>query len=179
MASFDPEEDSIISRAQGGDKKAFELLYRRFAAPVYSLSLKITGSSELAEDLTQEVFVTAWKGLALFKKQSMFYTWLYRLAVRVILRKKASRNFQRRSDISVDSIAEDHTTSKAKYDSIDKIDIQRAISRLPLRTRSAVILFDIEGYSHKEISGMLGIREGTSKALVHRGRAQLKRELTK
>ncbi len=171
------DESAVVERARCGDIQAFELLYRRWVSPIYSLSLKMSGSSELAEDLTQEVFITAWEKLPLFNDRSSFFTWLYRLAVRVIMRKRSREHHYIRSSQPIESISGVHQEGRARYDASDKIDLQRSIARLPVRTRAALVLFDIEGYSHGEISRILGIREGTSKALVSRGRKQLAREL--
>lgn len=80
--------------------------------------------------------------------------------------------------VSLDVLSDEPAAKDNAYGSADKIDLQRAISHLPLRTRAAVVLFELEGYSHAEVSSIMNIREGTSKALVHRGRKLLRRELT-
>ncbi len=173
-----PDEADTISRAQAGDTGAYELLYRRYVSPIYSLAFRMTGSAELAEDLTQEIFIRVWSKLPGFRKESAFFTWLYTLAVRLIVRKRSASGMRHSAAVSLDSVAEEPIAAPAGYDAADAWDVRNAVARLPARTRAAVVLFDIEGYSHREIAGILGIREGTSKALVHRGREKLRGELT-
>jgi len=171
------EEAGAVTRVRAGDTEAYAFLYRRYVSPVYSLALRMTGSVELAEDLTQEAFILAWRKIAQFRGDSAFFTWLYTLSVRLILRKTSRLKRERPVGIPVESLSAEHIPVDAGYDRTAVWALRDAITRLPARTRIAVVLFDIEGYSHAEISALMHIREGTSKALLHRGRTQLKREL--
>jgi len=175
----DEEESDAIHRAQKGDTGAFSVLYRRYVSPVYSLALRMTGSVELAEDLTQEAFVLAWKKLPGFRGESAFFTWLYTISVRLFLRKAAREKREMENSAAIELVSTEQGRPAARYDQAAVWELREAIARLPPRTRAAVVLFDIEGRSHAEISALMGIREGTSKALLHRGRSSLKRELLK
>ncbi len=175
----DAEIPALVRGAQGGDTKAYEALYRRFLAPVYSLAFRMTGSVEQAEDLTQDIFVKAWQKLSLFRGESAFFTWLYRLALRICLRGRKGKAAHLPGNMPLEDNNLPQSSNGGRWDTDDRLDLLRAINRLPARTRAAVILFDIEGYTHAEVASLLNIREGTSKALVHRGRQRIKREVQK
>lgn len=178
MSCRDDEEiPELVTRAQQGDTDAFELLYRRFIGPVYTLAFRMTASREQAEDMTQEIFVKAWEKIHLFRGDSAFFTWLYRLALRICLRARKTKlpgEYREEMGQGTNNRAQGRSDQWSVEDSID---LQKAITRLPPRTRAAIILFDINGYSHQEVAGLLGIREGTSKALIHKGRRRLRQEI--
>ncbi len=173
----DGEITELVTRAQQGDTDAFELLYRRFIGPVYTLAFRMTASREQAEDLTQEIFIKAWEKLHLFRGDSAFFSWLYKLALRICLR---ARNSAQAGEYREEMGQSTNSRTQGRSDqwsAEDSIDLQKAITRLPPRTRAAIILFDINGYSHQEVAVLLGIREGTSKALIHKGRRRLRQEI--
>jgi RNA polymerase sigma-70 factor (ECF subfamily) len=165
------EDAQVISRAADGDLAAFEGLYRAHAGWVYGLCLRLTGQRQLAEDCTQESFVAAWRGLASFRKQSQFSTWLHRIAVNTVLNR---RRAERRSAlVSAEEHAESVAAVPGASDAAGPIDVERAIARLPRGARDVLVLVGIYGYTHEEAAAMLRIATGTSKAQLHRARALL------
>ena len=177
-------EAADIKAAAAGDRVAFERVYRRNAARVYSLCLRMTGSVSRAEELTQDVFVRVWEKLPLFRGESAFTTWMHSLAVNVVLsaRKTEALDFGRRAEQGGDG--DDETEAwdgAAGPDKVafsgERIDLERAIAKLPAGARRVFVLHDLEGYKHEELAGMLGITAGGSKAQLHRARLLLRKAL--
>jgi RNA polymerase sigma-70 factor (ECF subfamily) len=132
----------------------------------------MVGDKAEAEDLLQEIFLQAHSKLPSFEGRSTFGTWLYRLAVNRCLdhlRSAASRRqaLTRSFDESPEFLAARETT-------VHRLDLERAILQLPHSYRSAFLLHDVEGLGHREVADILGVAEGTSKALVHKARLKLR-----
>ena len=157
--------------AAGGDTEAFERLYRRHVAHVHSMCRRMIGDAE-ADDVTQEVFVRLWRKIDLFRGDSAFGTWLYRLAVNVILGRRTVIGSYRSRFPGVDPtglpIAGRRTTPELR------MDFETAIARLPEGARKVFVLHDIEGYTHEEIGTLLDVTAGTSKSQLHRARMALR-----
>jgi len=165
------EQADLIRRARSGDEGAFEVLYREEVGRVYALCRRMARDAREAERLTQDTFVRAWQALGQFKGDSRFSTWLFRIAVNVVL---ASRRSDARLGAHVSSEAPSLGVARPAYE--DRMDLDAAIRALPDRARAVLVLHDVEGYRHVEIGEMLGIATGTSKAHLHRAR-QLLREM--
>ena len=164
--------DAILAAA--GDTEAFERLYRRHAGRIHSLARRMIGPEE-ADDVTQDVFVRAWRKLGLFRGDSQFGTWLYRLAVNVILGKRGTvakyRDRHDSADVADLPIA-------GKRERIDlRMDVDSALETLPKGARQVFVLHDVEGYTHEEIAEMLDVTAGTSKSQLHRARMTLRQHL--
>ena len=167
-----------VRRAQQGDPDAFEAVYREHAGRVYALCLRMSGDAQAAKDLVQVVFVRAWEKLDTFRGESAFSSWLYRLAVNVVLMDR--RNRARKAEDSLDEDEDSAPVAAAIARSPElKLDLEQAIAALPRMARQVLVLFDVEGYSHSEIGQMLGIAEGTSKAHLFRARGLLKEMLAR
>ncbi|MBV6522261.1 MAG: ECF RNA polymerase sigma factor SigE [Gemmatimonadaceae bacterium] len=168
---------SDAALAAGGDRAAFERLYRGNVDRVYSLCMRMVGERAQAEELTQDVFVRAWHKLALFRGESAFGTWLHRLAINVVLnaRKTEGRSRKRFADDGneIDSLPRAAPTLAPG----DSLDLERAIALLPPGARRVFVLHDVEGYKHEEIGEMLEITAGGSKAQLHRARLLLREAL--
>lgn len=164
-----------VALAIAGDTRAFERLYRRHVARIHSLCRRMVGP-ELAEDVVQDVFVRAWDKLELFGGRSTFGTWLYRLAINVCLARRTKAG-KRRDRFKHDEVAMERARSPAQRPDA-RMDLDRAIDRLPPRARQVFVLHDVEGYKHREIGEMLGISAGTSKSQLHEARLALRGHLT-
>lgn len=177
----DPALQSAIQRAQRGDGAAFETLYHLHKKRVYSLCLRMTGSTAEAEDLTQEAFMQLFRKISTFRGESAFTTWLHRLTVNVVLmhlRKKVP------DQISIDETVEgaEETAPPRELEdkdirlagSIDRVNLERAISKLPTGYRTIFLLHDVEGYEHNEIAEILGCSIGNSKSQLHKARMRLR-----
>ena len=173
-AVADQDRDDV-ERALTGDAVAFERLYRRHVARIHTLCRRML-SPEEADDVTQDVFIRAWEKLALFRGDAAFGTWLYRLAVNVVLGKRQSHATYRHRFGGGDI---DLIPAAARRDRADiRVDMEEAIQTLPPGARDVFLLHDVEGYTHEEIAGMLNVTAGTSKSQLHRARMSLRQYLS-
>lgn len=170
---------ALVGRAQKGDLDAFELIYNEHSGRVYALCLRLMGGEQTAAtELMQDVFVRAWKNLGKFRGESAFSSWLHRLAVNAML--ENARSDKRRIARVLPMEDTSQIGAFSPGDSPDlRIDLERAIARLPAGARTAFVLHDIEGYQHKEIAAQLGVAVGTVKAQVHRAHKLLIQALDK
>lgn len=180
-SSFVPPEmsDPDVALAASGDRDAFERLYRRNVNRIYSLCVRMCGDGAKAEELTQDVFVRAWEKLELFKGESLFSTWLHRLAVNVVLN---ARKTDGRRDARLDDDDDGEAVNRLAampHAPGDRMDIEAAIAKLPPGARRVFTLHDIEGYKHEEIAEQLGVTTGATKAQLHRARMLLREALTR
>lgn len=170
-AGLDRED---VRLAQGGDTTAFERIYRRHAARIHTLCTRML-SPEEADDLTQEVFIRAWQKLTLFRGDSAFGTWLYRLAVNLVLAKRQTFAARRSRFDGGDPDVIPLTARGERPDL--RVDVDAAIRTLPPGARDVFVLHDVEGYTHEEIASLLNVTAGTSKSQLHRARMSLRRYL--
>jgi RNA polymerase sigma-70 factor (ECF subfamily) len=160
--------------AAAGDTEAFERLYRRHSARIHSLARRMIGPEE-ADDVTQDVFVRAWRKLGLFRGDSQFGTWLYRLAVNVILGKRGTvATYRDRHDAA--DVSDLPIAARAARPDL-RMDMEMALQTLPKGARQVFVLHDVEGYTHEEIAEMLDVTAGTSKSQLHRARMTLRQHL--
>ncbi len=164
----------LAARCQAGDVDAFETLYRSQAPRIYALASRMAGSAEEGEDLLQEIFLQAFRKLGSFNGEAAIGTWLYRLALNHCLdfvRSKQAKMGKVTDTLDADTSIE---PSARRETPIARIDLARAIERLPAGCREAFVLHDVEGFDHKEVGRMLGIAEGTSKSQVFKARMKLR-----
>ena len=171
-------ERELVRAAQAGNVAAFERLYQENVKRVYALCYRMAGSAQLAEELTQDVFVRAWQKLAGFRAESAFSSWLHPIAVNVAYSERRSR-MRRESRVSSH---DDLTPFEADAPQLqprpaDGVDLERAIQGLPEGAREVFVLHDVEGLKHEEIAAQVGIAVGTSKAQLHRARRLLREAL--
>lgn len=170
------DERMLIAEAAKGDRTAARELYDAHVERVHRLAYRISGDADLAEDLTQDVFVQVFRRLDQFRGESSFSTWVHRVALTVSLNamRKVKRFRQRETPIE-DAFHHEAEGSTMEPDMRDRL--KAAIDALPEGCRVALVMHTIEGYSHAEIGAALGIAEGTSKARVFDARARLKKAL--
>jgi RNA polymerase sigma-70 factor (ECF subfamily) len=170
-------DSADVALAAGGDRQAFERLYRTHANRVFSLCARMAGSRTRGEELTQDVFVRTWEKLPQFRGESAFSTWLHRLAVNVVLnaRKTEGTQASRMDQGDADEERWDEGARTPLY--IERMDLAEAISKLPAGARKVFVLHDVEGYKHEEIAEVMGITSGGSKAQLHRARLLLREAL--
>jgi RNA polymerase sigma-70 factor (ECF subfamily) len=160
------------------DVPAFEELYRQHSSRLFNLAWRMCGTRADAEDLLQEIFLLAYRKLPEFRGDSNVGTWLYRLAMNRCLDHLKSRQ-TRASGVTTALDEEVIPGSKPAADGgLTRVDLERAIARLPDGARAAFVLHDVEGFQHHEIASILGISEGTSKSQVHKARLKLRALLT-
>jgi RNA polymerase sigma-70 factor (ECF subfamily) len=167
----------LARRCQDGDAAAFEELYRTHAGRLYSLLVRMAGSQVEAEDLLQDVFLHAYRKMASFRGDSTLGTWLYRLTVNHCL--DVLRGRRTKMQRATDSLDDDESVEPAAAmpivpTAVSRLDLDRAIAKLPGGCRAAFVLHDVEGFEHHEVARMLGVSQGTSKSQVHKARMKLR-----
>ena len=176
----EPAQDlsDAVRKAQNGDADAFEAVYRTHVGRVYALCLRMTGDMGHARELVQDVFIRAWEKLGSFRGESAFSTWLHRLAVNVVLmdRRLAARRAEDRLENDEGEESAPPLAAREAPAGL-RMDLEQAIASLPPMARQVLVLYDVEGYEHREIAGLLHIAEGTSKAHLFRARRLLREKL--
>ena len=167
-------DEDLVGRARAGEVEAFEAMYRQHAARIYTLACRMAGSPEDGEDLLQEIFLQAYRKIGTYKGDSAIGTWLYRLALNHCLDYVRGR-LARMKKIT-DTLDGEHSYQPlARRETPDaRLDLERALERLPDGCREAFVLHDVEGLDHREVGELLGIAEGTSKSQVFKARAKLR-----
>ncbi len=163
----------IVQDAIDGSTSAFETLYRQTHRRLLMYCWRIAKNESLAEELLQESYIKAWQALPDFRMDSQFYTWLRTIASRLMidrLRLKSEKVWLNQTELDFEQSG--YTQSIG-----ESIDLERQIAMLPDGARSVLVMHDIEGYSHREISKMMDIAEGTSKAQLTRARQLVRKQL--
>lgn len=170
-------ERQLVASAAAGSTAAFEQLYRRYAARVHALCLRMTGNVATAEDCVQEAFVQAWRNLGQFETRSAFGTWLHRIAVNTVLQQARRRHETLGEADSIEREVADRMADPLAEDPARDRDLEAAIAALPAGARHVLVLVGLYGHSHEEASQLLGVAVGTCKAQLHRARALLSARL--
>ena len=159
---------------------SWDEIVRAHSARVYRLAYRLTGNQHDAEDLTQEVFVRVFRSLATYTPGT-FEGWLHRITTNLFLdgaRRRQRLRFEGLGDEVAQRIpSNDRSPAQAWDDNHFDGDIQTALQSLPPDYRAAVVLCDIEGFSYEEIAATMGVKLGTVRSRIHRGRAQLRAAL--
>lgn len=167
------DADPLVARARAGDPRAERALYDAHVDRLYRLALRLTGDEELAAEYTQQAFTRAFRSLGSFRGDSSFATWLHRVTVNVTL--SGLRKLNRCRDVEQDlETAARQGRPPHESDPMLRQRIDDALAALPALYREAVVLHDIEGFTHDEIGRILDIPSGTSKARLSRARARLR-----
>jgi RNA polymerase sigma factor (sigma-70 family) len=174
------EPESAQPQEAQWELPSWEEIVRTHSARVYRLAYRLTGNQHDAEDLTQEVFVRVFRSLSSYTPGT-FEGWLHRITTNLFL-----DGARRRQRIRFEGLGEDvaqrlQGTELSPAQAWDERhfdgDIQAALRALPPDYRAAVVLCDIEGFSYEEIAATLGVKLGTVRSRIHRGRAQLRAAL--
>lgn len=167
----------IVARAVAGDAKAHEILYRAFAAPVYSVCLRFTRVPAHAEDLTQETFIEVMRSIGGFRGEAPLGSWVRRVAVSKALMFLRSAWHSRGQSLDDDweERASTATANRATSPQPDAaLDLDAALGQLPAVGRAVVWLHDVEGYTHREIGELMGKTESFSKSQLARAYQRLR-----
>jgi len=185
-------EEQIVERCRQGDRAAFNELVRRHQKKVFNLCFRMLGNRHEAEDVAQDVFVTAFRAIKSFRGDSALSTWLHRVAVNNC---KNRLKFLRRRKYfhteSMDAVRDDGENEMVREyrddseDSPEQVrerselsrEIQRAIDQLDEDYKAVIVLRDIQGFSYQEIAEILDLKEGTVKSRIHRARSELQQKL--
>jgi len=168
-----------------GSALDFDDVYRMHVKRVYSKCLRMVGNEAEAEDLTQEVFLQVFRKMHTFCGNSAFSTWLYRVAVNVVLVRLRKKSLITSSLEEVTELNEGIASRQqllgapdgVLVSAIDRLNLECAVSKMPAGYRRVFLLHDVEGYEHHEIARILGVTIGTSKSQLHKARIWLRAPL--
>ena len=173
-----PADDELARLASTGERDAFEELVRRHADRLYVVILRFTGNAGDAEEVVQETFLRAWRGIGGFERRSQFFTWLYRIGLN-----EAKRRADRRpavEPLSVEEGALDQTPDfrlapepRAEQRDLRTV-LERAVRDLPVAYRAPLILRDVEGLSTQQAAEIMGLGEAAFKSRLHRARLSVR-----
>lgn len=172
------EEDALLARAcQAGDLAAFERLYRLHGARMKSIARNLLGTPSDAEDAVQETFLKIQRGIGNFRGQSSFSTWSFRILVNTCYDARRSR--LRKKEVAQEEPQESprpEPRAPGAHPSL-RIALERALSRLTRHQRDVFLLYEVEGFRHSEIAGVLAISETASKNTLFQAKKNLRQML--
>jgi len=168
---FDIElDDLVLARARRGNVAACETLFRLFNQPAYSIAFRICQCPQLAQDVTQEAFISAFRRIRQFRGDAPFWGWLRRVVVNHAI--SALRKLPQHKLLELE---EKHAVHNGEETRIDLArDLETALSKLNAEDRAVVWLHDVEGYSHKEIAKFFDMTESFSKTRLSRAHSRLR-----
>lgn len=182
-ASLRTRETNLLERHRHGDAQAFSELYRQFETMVYNLALRMSGNAADAEDIAQETFIRAYRHLEKFKGKSSLKTWVFRIALNCAntrLRRRGRRLAHRVDDgeFELERAADESRSPEERAVASDlSAAVRVGLEHLPAHYREAVLLRDFEDMNYSEIAEVLGVRIGTVRSRIARGREQLRQWL--
>lgn len=180
-------DEELVKRVQAGDKTAFDALVRKYQHKIINLVSRYVHDSSAAQDVSQEAFIKAYRGLSSFRGDSAFYTWLYRIAINTAKNHLVSQN-RRTPDYEVDaqdaeqmggeSALKEYATPEGELLSEEiQSAVQRTIETLPEDLKTAITLRELEGMSYEEIAQTMGCPIGTVRSRIFRAREAIDRTL--
>ncbi len=189
--ALQPEEAALVAELQTGSEEAFAWLIAHYHQPIYSLLARTVRNNADAADLTQEVFVKVFRGIAGFHGESSLRTWIYRIALREASNQRRWWTRHQQQEIPIEQpVAEDGNgrpallkdmlvdPAESPYDHALREElrtrVERALRQVPEPFRTTLILRDIEGFVYEEVAAIEGVNLGTVKSRLVRGRACLK-----
>ena len=183
------EEDRLwVEKLQKGNTRAFDFLLRKYQRRLYAIVYNLTSNKEDAADITQDVFIKAYKSINSFQGNSSFYTWLYRIAMNTTIsfirknRKKPIVSLEKWEDSNAQDVILSHVQTKDVGDKATLLKelqekLNESLQKLSVIHRTVIVLFEIDGLSHGEIAKILHCSEGTVRSRLHYAKEQLKLSL--
>ncbi len=173
------EETRLLEGCRAGDVSAFEHLYELHGSRMKSVAANLLGNVADAEDAVQESFLKIYRGAAAFRGAARLSTWIYRVLVNTcydLLRRRRRRPLEVASEAA--SRREPELAAPVSDHPL-RLSLEACVKDLDPRRRAAFVLFDVEGFTHREVGDMLGVPEGTSRALLFEARRDLQRLLAR
>jgi RNA polymerase sigma-70 factor (ECF subfamily) len=176
-----PDLTALVTAAKSGDRSAFDELVQATYADMYTLAYRLTGNEEDAQDVVQDAYLRAYRGIKRFRGDARFTTWMYRITANCASTQLAKRSRSRHEDLDedVDDIdtRADHNPELRAEAAFDRDRVVRALQELPPRLRAVVVLRDVYDLPHESIADELGITEAAAKVRLHRARRKLRERL--
>ena len=163
-------DDLTLARARRGDLDACESIFRKFNQPAYSVAYRVCQCRELAQEITQEAFITVFRKLGQFRGDAPFWGWLRRVVVN-----HAISSLRRAPKADPVELQDYHGKAESASDQVGlAMDLESALAVLGAEDRTIVWLHDVEGYNHREIADLFGKTESFSKTRLSRARSKLR-----
>jgi RNA polymerase sigma factor (sigma-70 family) len=184
MARKNAIDPSVITAAMAGDRVAFESIYLQYRNMVFAVCQRLVRNPAISEELVQDTFLLVLRKIHLFKGRSQFGTWLYQIARNTAL--MYLRDQQAKDSNESLAQMQDDDTKAAQLERIlkvqdrslqllaERVTLERLIAKMAPGYRSTLLLHDFHGYEHAEICEIMGVRQGTSKSQLHKGRKRLR-----
>ena len=175
--------DALIERCLAGDQVAWEEIVRLHRRKVFNIAYKFVGKHDLAEDLTQDIFLKLYRSLDTFDRRANFQTWLISVSRNLCIDhyrsvRKERETINRDVDASTLSPVSRDRSAYAQLELRDRVQLLRAaLDMLPPTLRTAVLMRDIQELTYQEIADRLNVPEGTVKSRINRGRTELARQI--
>lgn len=170
------DEPGLVEAVQAGDVDSFSVFVTRYTDPAYAIALSILRHEQDAEDAVQAAFIRALERIGQLRPGSRFGPWFYRVLRSTCLNLRRRELLRTHSELTDTAASRDDPHREFERNDA-RSRVLTALKRLPERQRTAVMMYDLEGYDHTEIAGILGIAVGTSRANLHHGRHALRRIL--
>ena len=185
--SSQSSDKKLVKRVQKGDKGAFDLLVLKYQHKIVNLVMRYVRDPELALDITQEAFIKAYRALPRFRRDSAFYTWMYRIAVNTAKNHLAAQR-RRPMNVELDLQDPEQYDLHAKLKETDTPEgvtlsrelhetVERAIEGLPDDLRTAIILRELDGMSYEEIAQTMDCPVGTVRSRIFRARDAISKKI--
>jgi RNA polymerase sigma-70 factor (ECF subfamily) len=171
----------LVAAAREGDRSAFEELVRLTSAETYTLAYRLVGNEEDARDVAQEAYLRAYRGIAKFRGEAQFTTWMYRITANCAVTSLERRRRHRHEELADDAQVADRSADRDPQARADasalRGELNVALWELPPRLRAVVVLRDVYDLPHEAIAAELGISESAAKVRLHRARRRLREQL--
>ena len=177
------DETAVVELAREGDAEAFAILYGRYRDRVHATCLRMIKDPFLAEDMLQQTFLCAFRRIRSFRGESLFSTWIHRIAINVVLMYFRRCKTSPIENVNVEVLYPDGDPLDAEYfhiedrrltHTMERIELEQAINSLPPGYRIMFVLHDIEGFEHTEIAALLGCTPGNTKSQLFKARKKLR-----
>ena len=175
--ALEQPDPALLRKAQRGDERAFSVIVRTYEQPVFNYVLRLVGNRDLAEDLTQEVFLRVYQGLPGFSLRSLFTTWLFQVTKNRVLDELRSIERRPRAIVRLDDIPPLEVVDQP-FERTETIDaVWRAIDGLSVDLKMALLLRDVVGLSYNEIADALEVTLATVKWRIYKAREEVAEQL--
>jgi RNA polymerase sigma-70 factor (ECF subfamily) len=174
MRNSEVSEAELAALAHAGDREAFGDLVGRYAVQARRLARTILNDPDDADDAAQDGFLSAWRHLGRYDPGRPFGPWLLRIVANAAADRRRRRRVRQTEELSPVTASRDPGPATDTDRSALRTAFVAALAELPERQRTAIVLFDVEGYSHAEIAGVLGVPEGTVRSDVFHARRALR-----
>ncbi len=177
------DDNAIVKRACAGDIDAFGQLYQKYRNRIHALCLRMVKDPVVAEDVLQECFLCAFRRISTFRGDSLFSTWLHRIAVNAVLmhfrRCRTTPTENADAEVTLDDGEplegeRFHVQDRRLMHAVERVELEQAINSLPPGYRIMFVLHDIEGFEHAEIAQILGCTPGNTKSQLFKARRRLR-----